>query len=168
MKWEIYQVADCCDLRFHTNSDECDLLAEYAFKANGWQFIVGTGLDTDGATIPRTLLGVVGDRYDKLNVFPAVIHDACYTHDLFVLQPPVDWTPLHPDFWERIPVYLEAADADGLFKAVRGHLGGSTLKNWFMWAGIRYNSGIANRYPTFAEFQKKYPQGKRFTGTGVV
>jgi hypothetical protein len=166
--WKIDQLADCCDLRFHTDEDKADLLSHYYFRANGCEFRVSTDLDTDGATIPRSLLGVIGDRYDRLNVFPAIIHDGAYTHNLWVISVPAKWSALHPDFWDWTPVYLEAADADGLFKSVRAHLGGAAAKNWFMWLGIRYNSGIAKKYPTFADFLKKHPDGRKFTDCGVV
>lgn len=152
MNWTIEQLAEACDLRFRTISEKADLLEPYHFRANGYEFRVATELDTDGASIPRSLLGVVGDRYDRLNIFPAIIHDSCYTSDLWASSSIYGW----------MPVYLAAADADGLFMAARTSLGGSLMKTWFMWAAIRYNSELARRYPSFEDFKKKHKNGLKF------
>lgn len=119
-------------------------------------------LTTDGASIPNVAKVFTGDSFSTINLYPAIPHDAAYNG---AVKAEING--------ESIPCYLNAAEADDMFRSIRDKAGGRDDLNFWQWIAIRANSLVdpfrkKRTYPTWEKFKKDHPNGIRFSDIAKI
>lgn len=101
-----------CTIRVDTDDLVARIDMPIEVEAFGGRFVVPAGTETDFASVPRFLWGVVAP-FGKHSV-AAIVHDYAYRNALMTR-------------WE----------ADAIFRALMQRAGVGGIRRWFIWAAVR-------------------------------
>jgi len=92
------------------------LLEDFKIRYNGYLITALKGFDYDGASIPRIMRSIVGDKMSHDIIVPALFHDLFYC--------------VHLDPFDR-------PSADSFFQNVAGVYGADQAKRLAIWTAVR-------------------------------
>lgn len=93
---------------------------DWTISVGSRTFVVKRGFVTDGASIPRILTPICGDRFSRPRLYAAIVHDWIYSG--------------------RVPG-LTRKDADYIYRDILLYLGFGRIRTWAEWSVIRIFGG---------------------------
>ena len=92
------------------------LVGDWRIVYRGEEYVVPSGFETDGASIPILLVPICGSRFEKPRLYAAIVHDALYA---------------------GVDQEATRADADDLYRDLQIALGIPRWKAYLEWRVLR-------------------------------